>query len=201
LQRKLFKTLEAMGKILIIDNYDSFTYNLVHCIEKLSGYAPVVFRNDEIEIEEVDAYDRIILSPGPGVPSDAGICIDIIKRYCTTKNILGVCLGHQAIGEAFGGRLLNLDSVFHGVGSPVIVTDTGNPLFRNLPVKFAGGRYHSWVVSETDLPECLKITCTDENGLIMGITHRQYNVSGLQFHPESVLTEYGTEILSNWLNN
>jgi anthranilate synthase component II len=190
-----------MKKILVIDNYDSFTYNLVHYVEKLTGTVPSVFRNDEISLDEVDGYEKIILSPGPGVPVDAGICIDLIKRYAPTKSILGICLGHQAIGEAFGGSILNLSSVFHGVATPLLITDQSEPLFFNMPSSIIGGRYHSWVVSDYNLPECFRVTCKDETGIIMGISHKVYDVRGLQFHPESVLTEHGMDIISNWINN
>jgi anthranilate synthase component II len=190
-----------MKKILVIDNYDSFTYNLVYYIEKLTGTSPVVYRNDEISIGDVNAYEKILLSPGPGVPADAGICIDLIKRYAPTKSILGICLGHQAIGEAFGGKILNLKEVYHGIATPVMITELNDPLFENIPGVFVGGRYHSWVVSGDELPDCLKITCEDENGIIMGISHKVFDVRGLQFHPESVLTENGMEIMSNWLKN
>lgn len=190
-----------MKKILVIDNYDSFTYNLVYYIEKLTGRRPAVFRNDEISSDDVVNYDKIVLSPGPGVPVDAGICIDVIKRYAPTKSILGICLGHQAIGEAFGGKILNLSSVFHGIATPIMITDSTDLLFRNIPSSIIGGRYHSWVVSVNDLPDCLKITCEDENGIIMGISHKDYDVRGLQFHPESILTEHGMDIISNWIGN
>jgi anthranilate synthase component II len=188
-----------MKKILVIDNYDSFTYNLVHYIEKLTGSSPDVYRNDEISLEDVGAYDKILLSPGPGVPADAGICIALIKKYASTKSILGICLGHQAIGEAFGGTILNLSNVFHGVATPVVITDTNDPLFVNITSPIEAGRYHSWVVSGDDLPECLGITCVDESGMIMGISHKVYDVRGLQFHPESVLTGHGLEIMGNWI--
>ncbi len=190
-----------MKKILIIDNYDSFTYNLVHYIEKLTGICPSVSRNDEISLEEVQKFDKILISPGPGVPSSAGICIELIKRYAPTKSILGICLGHQAIGEAFGGRLLNLSSVFHGVATPVRITDNSETLFANIPASIIGGRYHSWVVSAEGLPDCLNITCEDDSGMIMGISHKAYDVKGLQFHPESVLTEHGMDIMANWLGS
>lgn len=190
-----------MKKILVIDNYDSFTYNLVYYIEKLTGKSPAVYRNDEISLDDVNDYEKILLSPGPGVPVDAGICINVIKRYASTKSILGICLGHQAIGEAFGGKILNLSQVCHGIAPPVIITEPGDPLFMNIPPVFAGGRYHSWVVSGDELPDCFRITCKDENGIIMGISHMNFDVKGLQFHPESVLTENGMEIMSNWLRN
>jgi len=190
-----------MKKILVIDNYDSFTYNLVYYIESITGIRPAVYRNDEIALEEVNEYDKILLSPGPGVPYEAGICIDLIRQYARSKSILGICLGHQAIGEAFGGKILNLSSVFHGVATPILIEDRGNPLFLNIPPSISGGRYHSWVVSDINLPDCLKITCRDENGIIMGLSHKVYDVQGLQFHPESVLTEHGLELISNWISN
>jgi|ERR1035437_10982857 anthranilate synthase component 2 len=190
-----------MKKILVIDNYDSFTYNLVHYIEKITGTSPSVFRNDEIPLARVEDYDKILLSPGPGVPLDAGICVELIKRYAPSKSILGICLGHQAIGEAFGGKILNLSTVYHGIATKVLITDLNDPLFANIPCSITGGRYHSWVVSGDDLPECLNITCTDENGMIMGISHKSYDVRGLQFHPESVLTEHGIDIMRNWIDN
>jgi anthranilate synthase component II len=190
-----------MKNVLVIDNYDSFTYNLVYYIEKLTGICPAVFRNDEIALDRVADYEKILLSPGPGVPYDAGICIDLINQYAPTKSILGICLGHQAIGEAFGARILNLSSVYHGVATPIMITDANDPLFLNIPSSIIGGRYHSWVVSEIDLPDCFKITCEDEKGIIMGISHKTYDVRGLQFHPESVLTEHGMDIIRNWINN
>jgi len=190
-----------MKKILVIDNYDSFTYNLVSYIEKLTGITPSVYRNDEISLEDVADYDKILLSPGPGIPVDAGICIDLIRKYAPTKSILGICLGHQAIGEAFGGRILNLSTVYHGIATPILITDGKDPLFLNIPSTIIGGRYHSWVVSGNDLPDCFKITCKDESGIIMGISHKAYDVRGLQFHPESVLTEHGMDIIGNWINN
>jgi anthranilate synthase component II len=190
-----------MKKILVIDNYDSFTYNLVHYIEKITGTTPAVYRNDEISLARVDEYEKILLSPGPGVPVDAGICMDLIKQYASTKSILGICLGHQAIGQAFGGEILNLSSVFHGIATRVLITDQSDPLFTDIPVSITGGRYHSWVVSGDTLPDCLNITCKDENGMIMGISHKYYDVRGLQFHPESVLTDHGLDIMRNWINN
>lgn len=190
-----------MKKILVIDNYDSFTYNLVYYIEKISGTRPDVFRNDEISIEEVGGYQKILLSPGPGVPVDAGICMELIRYYAPAKSILGICLGHQAIGQAFGGKILNLASVYHGIATPVLIKKAHDPLFENIPPSIIGGRYHSWVVSDVDLPECLTVTCTDEKGIIMGISHKTYDVKGLQFHPESVLTEHGYEIIENWIKN
>jgi anthranilate synthase component II len=186
-------------KIVVIDNYDSFTYNLVHYIEKITGKRVDVFRNDEISLENVGRYDKILLSPGPGIPSEAGIILDLIKMYGPTRSIFGVCLGHQAIGEAFGGSLVNLDKVYHGIASEIGVLTPDDPLYKGLPPTFKAGRYHSWVVAKNDLPPCFTITCTDENGLIMGISHKQYNVRGVQYHPESVLTEHGLKMIENWL--
>ncbi len=188
-----------MEKILVIDNYDSFTYNLVHYIENLTGTRPSVFRNDEIDLDRAGSYDRIVLSPGPGIPSEAGICIDLVKRYSQEKNILGVCLGHQAIGEAFGAELINLESVYHGLSTQVIVLDNQDSLFKGIPVTFNAGRYHSWVIANSNLPACLKVTCIDSNQMIMALRHREYKVYGVQFHPESVLTEHGEVIIKNWL--
>jgi len=186
-------------KTVVIDNYDSFAYNLVHYIEKITGVRPDVFRNDEITVEEAGRYDKILISPGPGIPSEAGICIELIKRWATEKSILGICLGHQAISEAFGGKLLNLSTVYHGISAPVKVITRDEPLFKNIPSIFMAGRYHSWVVSRKHLPACFRITCEDENGMIMGISHTDYDVKGLQFHPESVMTECGLEIIKNWI--
>ena len=188
-----------MKKILVIDNYDSFTFNLVHYIEKLTGIYPSVFRNDDITLDKVNSYDKILLSPGPGIPVDAGICIDLIRRYAPSKSILGICLGHQAICEAFGGKIYNMSNVFHGIATPVSITDLKEPLFRNMPSSIIAGRYHSWAVSPDDLPGCFTVTCKDEGGIIMGISHKNFDVRGLQFHPESVLTENGINIVMNWL--
>jgi anthranilate synthase component 2 len=190
-----------MQKIVVIDNYDSFTYNLVHYIEKLTGRRADVFRNDKISLEEVGKYDKILLSPGPGVPSEAGIILDLIRKYGSTKSILGVCLGHQAIGEAFGGSLVNLDKVYHGIASEIEVLTPDDPLYKGVPAIFKAGRYHSWVVNRENLPECFTITSVDEHGLIMGISHKQYDVKGVQYHPESVLTEHGLTLIENWLKN
>jgi len=187
-------------KILVIDTYDSFTYNLVHYIDNLTGVKPDVFRNDKIDLSGISEYDKILLSPGPGIPEEAGICLDLIKRYAHEKSILGICLGHQAIAEAFGATLTNLKQVYHGLATPVDIRDTAEPLFTGLPERFSAGRYHSWVVTKENLPLCFKITCEDENGIIMGISHKQYKVRGLQFHPESVLTEHGIDIIRNWIN-
>ena len=190
-----------MKKILVIDNYDSFTYNLVHYIENLTGNYPVVVRNDEITLDEAGTYDKILLSPGPGIPAEAGVCLDIIKEYGRKKSILGICLGHQAVGEAYGGALLNLTHVYHGVSTVVRITDAKDPLFDGIPPVISAGRYHSWIVMRDGLPDCLKITCEDDHGMIMGISHRQYDVRGLQFHPESVLTEHGLRIIGNWVES
>jgi anthranilate synthase component 2 len=186
-------------KILVIDNYDSFTYNLVHYIEKITGIRADVFRNDEISLEDVGKYEKIVLSPGPGIPVEAGIILDVIKKYAPTHSILGVCLGHQAIGEAFGGKLTNLDNVYHGIASTIQVLTPNDVLYSGIPESFSVGRYHSWVVAKESLPECLTITSVDEHGLIMGISHKQYDVKGVQYHPESVLTEYGMKIMENWI--
>jgi anthranilate synthase component 2 len=189
-----------MKRVLVIDNYDSFTYNLVHYIRILTGRNPEVFRNDQIDESAVKDYDKILLSPGPGIPVEAGICLNIIRHYGPVKSILGICLGHQAIGEAFGGTLANLSEVYHGLATPVKVTDQNEPLFKGIPGSINAGRYHSWIVTRENLPDCFSITCEDEKGTVMGITHKQYDVRGLQFHPESVLTEHGMDIMKNWLN-
>ena len=188
-----------MKRILVIDNYDSFTYNLVQYIEKLTGVHPDVFRNDEIEISDAGKYDKILLSPGPGIPVEAGICLDLIRQLAPKKSILGICLGHQAIGEAFGATLTNLTYVYHGLATPVAIVDRSEPLFKGIPAKITAGRYHSWVVTRENLPDCFTITCEDDSGTIMGISHKQFDIRGLQFHPESVLTEHGLEIIRNWL--
>ena len=186
-------------KILVIDNYDSFTYNLVHYIENITGIRPDVFRNDEISLEDVGKYEKILLSPGPGVPSEAGIIIDVIKKYAPTHSILGVCLGHQAIGEALGGKLTNLDKVYHGISTMIKVLVPTDPLYKGIPQEFKVGRYHSWVVSKEGFPDCLTITSEDESGMIMGLSHKTYDVRGVQYHPESVLTENGMKMMENWL--
>ncbi len=188
-----------MEKILILDNYDSFTYNLVHYVEANSNYEVDVYRNDEISIDEVDNYKTIILSPGPGLPKDAGILKEVIRKYASTKKILGVCLGMQAIGEIFGGTLINLNKVFHGVATPLTVTDKSDLLFKSLPAKFNIGRYHSWLISNDNFPEELNITSVEENGQIMSLTHKQHQIYGVQFHPESILTDYGKQMITNFL--
>ena len=216
-------------KILVFDNYDSFTYNLVHLVEKILHQKVDVYRNDQIPLENVKAYDKIILSPGPGIPEEAGLLLPLIKEYAASKSILGVCLGHQAIGQAFGGQLTNLSTVYHGVATPVQIVNrqsaTGNremanvkreketdlpltmtitgvnkqSLFEGLPDEFEVGRYHSWVINEEGFPKDLEITARDANNFIMALQHKTYDVQGVQFHPESVLTPRGEEILRNWL--
>ena len=189
------------NKILIIDNYDSFTYNLVHLVNEI-GLECEVWRNDQFVLEDVDAFDRIILSPGPGIPSEAGLLLPVIERYASTQGIFGVCLGQQAIAEAFGGQLYNLSRPMHGIATPIKVTDADETLFKELPAEFKVGRYHSWVVSREGLPDSFAITAVDEaDNSIMAIKHKQYDVRGVQFHPESVLTEYGREMMQNWLNS
>ena len=190
-------------KILVFDNYDSFTYNLVHLVEKIIHIKVDVFRNDQLPLEKVKEYDKIILSPGPGIPEEAGLLLPLLKEYASTKSILGVCLGHQAIGEAFGGKLVNLSTVYHGVATKVRVgsSESGvrSKLFDGLPDLIEVGRYHSWIVSDENFPDGLEITARDENGFIMALQHKTFDVQGVQFHPESVLTPDGETILKNWL--
>ena len=187
-------------KILILDNYDSFTYNLVHLV-RLLGYEEVdVARNDRIALGDVAKYDKIILSPGPGIPSESGILLDVIREYAPSKSILGICLGEQAIGEAFGARLENLSDVHHGVDGEISVT-ADEKLFEGLGGNFTAGRYHSWIISTEGLPPELKVTAVDSQGRIMAIAHRDYDVRGVQFHPESVLTPEGGRIMRNWLES
>jgi anthranilate synthase component 2 len=193
--------MSAHKKILIFDNYDSFTYNLVHAIRALGYHQLEVHRNDQISLEAIAAFDKIVLSPGPGIPSEAGLLLPLIERYAPVKSIFGVCLGQQAIAEAFGGQLMNLSRVRHGVQTPIHVTEPGEILFRGLPEVFEGGRYHSWVVQPEGLPDCLKITALDDEGQIMALTHTSYDVRGVQFHPESVLTPMGEQIIRNWLEH
>ena len=184
-------------KIVIIDNYDSFTYNLSHLVKEL-GAEVTVLRNDQFELSDLEAYNKIILSPGPGIPSEAGLLCDVIRTYAGRKPILGVCLGHQAIGEVFGAKLENLSDVFHGVATPChIVAD--EPIFSGIERDITIGRYHSWVVSRENLPECLEITAVSDEGQIMALRHRELNVRGIQFHPESVLTPDGKKMLQNWM--
>ncbi|MES2330274.1 MAG: aminodeoxychorismate/anthranilate synthase component II [Bacteroidota bacterium] len=190
-------------KILVFDNYDSFTYNLVHLVEKITHGKVDVFRNDELPMEKAKEYDKIILSPGPGIPSEAGMLLPLIKEYASSKSILGVCLGHQAIGEAFGGTLTNLSTVYHGVATPIVVksekSGMRSELFEGLPDTIEVGRYHSWVVNEKDFPAELEITARDANNYIMALQHTKFDVQGVQFHPESVLTPDGEKIIANWL--
>ncbi len=188
-----------MEKILILDNYDSFTYNLVHYVEANPNFEADVFRNDEITLEEVGNYNTIILSPGPGLPKDAGILKAVIEKYAPTKKILGVCLGMQAIGEVFGGTLTNLEEVYHGIATPITILDKNDLLFKGLPNSFNIGRYHSWVVANDGFPEVLNITSIEENGQIMSLKHKDFDVYGVQFHPESILTEHGKEMINNFL--
>ena len=199
-------------RILVFDNYDSFTYNLVHLVERILHEKVDVYRNDQVPLEKVKEYDKIILSPGPGIPEEAGLLLPLIKEYASSKSILGVCLGHQAVGEAFGGKLINLSEVYHGVATPVRLVNresgvgsnnsslvTHHSLFEGLPEEFEVGRYHSWIVSEENFPQELKVTARDENNFIMALQHKTYDVQGVQFHPESVLTPKGELILRNWL--
>jgi anthranilate synthase component II len=234
-------------RILVFDNYDSFTYNLVHLVEKILHQKVEVFRNDQISLEKVKEYDKIILSPGPGIPEEAGLLLPLIKEYASSKSILGVCLGHQAIGEAFGGKLVNLDTVYHGVATPIrivsrlsaeanvkagessvvsrsssgvqpshdsrltshdsrltshdsrLTTHDSRNLFKGLPQTFEAGRYHSWIISDENFPDALEVTARDDNNYIMGLQHKNFDVQGVQFHPESVLTPLGEKILRNWL--
>ena len=194
-----------MNKVLILDNYDSFTYNLVQLVEEIIGGEVDVYRNDEISIDDVDRYDKIILSPGPGIPSEAGILLSLIKTYAKSKSILGVCLGHQAIGEVFGGQLTNLSKVFHGIKTKINLIPAvsqsinNNDWFKGLEAEIEVGRYHSWVINEQDVPAELEVTAVDSLGMIMSIRHREYDVQGVQFHPESVLTPNGRKMLENWL--
>jgi len=188
-----------MSKILIIDNYDSFTYNLVHLVNEI-GLQCEVWRNDKFNLDDVEDFSHIILSPGPGIPSEAGLLLDVIARYAPTKSIFGVCLGQQAIAEAFDGQLYNLSRPMHGIATPIKVTDADEKLFTGLPESFKVGRYHSWVVDQKGLPDVLTVTAIDEqDNSIMALRHKQYDVRGVQFHPESVLTEYGKRMMQNWL--
>ncbi|KAB1069075.1 aminodeoxychorismate/anthranilate synthase component II [Tamlana haliotis] len=188
-----------MKKILVIDNYDSFTYNLVHYLEDLDCDVTVV-RNDKLTLEDVEPFDKIVLSPGPGIPDEAGLLKAIIEKYAPTKSIFGVCLGQQAIGEVFGGSLVNLDDVYHGVATPVAICVDDEILFNGLEKNIEVGRYHSWVVNP-DLPDCLEATSYDSNGQVMSLRHKTFDVRGVQYHPESVLTPEGKQILKNWVNS
>ncbi len=190
-------------KTIIIDNYDSFTYNLRHLVRQLGGAADVVdvVRNDQFKLDDIAGYDKIILSPGPGIPSEAGLLLDVIRRYAPEKSMLGVCLGHQAIGEVFGGKLCNLSQVYHGVSTPVSLTKEHDYLFDGMPGRFEVGRYHSWVVDEKCVPSDLLVTALSDEGLVMALRHAQYDVHGIQFHPESVLTPLGQTVIKNFLTH
>lgn len=189
-------------RILVLDNYDSFTYNLVHIIRELGyGDSMDVFRNDKISLKDVANYDAILLSPGPGIPSEAGILLDLIREYGSTKNILGICLGHQAIGEVYGAELYNMKDVLHGVATPVSLIKKDDYLFRDIPDEFTVCRYHSWAVDSKTVNGKLTINSTDEKGIVMGLSHDDYKVRGLQFHPESILTENGKQLIKNWLES
>ncbi|HEY9342005.1 MAG TPA: aminodeoxychorismate/anthranilate synthase component II [Hanamia sp.] len=192
-------------KILIFDNYDSFTYNLVHVVEKIIHGKVDVYRNDKISLEKVNDYDKIIISPGPGLPSESGLLLPLIKEYASSKSILGVCLGQQAIAESFGGKLINLKTVYHGVATKIKInekrTQSENDIFKSLPNELEVGRYHSWIVDKEDFPKELEITAEDENGYIMALRHKKFDVQGVQFHPESVLTPDGEKIMANWLKD
>ncbi|MDB5201391.1 MAG: aminodeoxychorismate/anthranilate synthase component [Ferruginibacter sp.] len=188
-----------MTKILVFDNYDSFTYNLVHLVEKILHTKVEVRRNDEIPLEKVKKYDKIILSPGPGIPSEAGMLLPLIREYASSKSILGVCLGHQAIGEAFGGELINLENVYHGIATPIKVVDSKSKLFRGMDEAIEVGRYHSWIVSRQNFPGELVITAVDDQDYIMAMQHKTFDIQSVQFHPESVLTPKGETIMRNWL--
>ena len=186
-------------KVVIIDNYDSFTYNLSHLVKEL-GAEVTVYRNDRFEMAQLEAFDKIILSPGPGIPSEAGLLLDVIKAYAGKKPILGVCLGHQAIGESFGGKLTNIGEVFHGVATPCSLTQR-DYLFEGLNDKIEIGRYHSWVVDNEGFPECLEVTSVSDEGYVMSLRHKEFDVRGIQYHPESVLTPDGKAIIGNWLKH
>ena len=188
-----------MKKVLVIDNYDSFTYNLVHYLEDLNCDV-TVYRNNKLQLEDVEPFDKIVLSPGPGIPDEAGLLKAIIEKYAPTKSILGVCLGQQAIGEVFGGSLINLDEVYHGVATKVEISVDDEVLFKGLEKNIEVGRYHSWVV-DANLPDSLEATSFDENGQVMSLRHKVYDVKGVQYHPESVLTPEGKKILENWVNS
>ncbi|WP_185874028.1 anthranilate synthase component II [Blattabacterium cuenoti] len=188
-----------MNKILILDNYDSFTYNLVHIVKKLTKNTIQVYRNNVIKLSDIEKYNKIILSPGPGIPDEAHILKPLVKKYASTKSILGVCLGQQAIGEVFGATLLNTKNVYHGIASLIKIVDSKESIFKKIPKKIQVGRYHSWIISPNHFPKNLKITAIGEKGEIMALRHKFYDVRGVQFHPESILTPYGEKIIENWL--
>lgn len=186
-------------KILLLDNYDSFTFNLFQLVAEIGGASPDVFRNDKIRLEDIEKYDKILLSPGPGLPSEAGIMPELVKTFAHSKSILGVCLGHQCIAEVFGARLENMERVCHGVGIETIVDAPEEPLFQGMPATFQSGRYHSWTVAKENLPDCLSVTASDADGRVMAISHKTFDARGIQFHPESILTPDGARIIRNWL--
>ncbi len=188
-----------MKKILVLDNYDSFTYNLVHYVRDVQGFQVEVQRNDEVDLDAVASYDGIILSPGPGLPAEAGLLLPLIQRYKSSKRIIGVCLGLQAITESFGGRLKNISKVYHGVATAIHINQPAHYLFNGLPATFMAGRYHSWIADKEGFPECLKVEALDDEGSIMAISHREWDICGVQFHPESILTPDGKQIIMNWL--
>lgn len=192
-------THQPSSKVLVFDNYDSFTYNLVQMIERILDTKVDVVKNDQITLADIDQYDKIVLSPGPGIPEEEGILLDLIRAYAPTKSILGVCLGQQAIAEAFGGSLINLTEIYHGVATPAEVVKDDTKIFRNLSSGIEVGRYHSWVVNREDLPDVLEITAVDKDGMIMALQHKTYDVHGVQFHPESILTPEGEVIIRNFL--
>jgi anthranilate synthase component 2 len=185
-------------KVLVLDNYDSFTYNLVHIIREL-GYPVEIFRNDKISLEAVREYDKILLSPGPGIPDEAGIMKDVVRTYGASKSILGVCLGHQGIGEVYGAALFNMPSVLHGITSTIEVTQSSEKLFDGIPARFEGTHYHSWAIVPSSIPDEIEVTAVNKDGLVMAIAHRRLDVRGVQFHPESVMTQHGKKIIENWL--
>jgi len=189
-----------MARILVLDNYDSFTFNLVHYVREFGRHSVEVFRNDQLMVEDVNKYDGIIVSPGPGIPAESGSLMPIVKECYQTKRIFGVCLGHQAIAETFGARLVNLDTVYHGLATTMFVVKPVHYLFHGIPDEFVAGRYHSWVVSSSTLPSCLRVTATDENNQVMALSHKEFDICGVQFHPESILTPLGKTIVFNWLN-
>ncbi|TDS13946.1 anthranilate synthase component II [Sphingobacterium paludis] len=186
------------NKILVIDNYDSFTYNLVHLLQELQQ-SYTVLRNDKFTLDEVASYDKILLSPGPGIPEEAGLLLDVIRTYGASKSILGICLGQQAIAEVYGGVLYNMPKPLHGVATGIVITDDSEKLFQDFPKDSLIGRYHSWAVERDSLPACLKVTALDNDGVIMALAHTEYDVRGMQFHPESILTTNGKKLIANWL--
>lgn len=190
--------MKMKTKILVLDNYDSFTYNLVQYIERIEGTEVTVRRNDKIGLDEIEAYDKVLISPGPGIPDEAGITKTLIARYGESKSILGVCLGHQAIAEVYGGSIRNLDTVYHGVSGVMTREVDDDQLFKGIPEEFEAGRYHSWIVNK-ELPDCLELTARNQNGDVMAVRHKEFRVRGVQFHPESVLTEFGGLMIKNWV--